>query len=292
MAKTDIKTLQAAFEESRLIYDRYGARVSDTRKTSIHIFGSSSKGNSVYFTKIRTLIDLGLPMKRYTTIDPNFFFNVDYLILTHEHSDHINISTLVKILTTFPNVKVLIHPNMWEALIGTKLSSRVSEKQRAAILNANANSETLFDVPTERSHFISAKGVQLLATREHLPFTFTPHVVSHGPIKNLAIELYYEKTRALYSSDLDTVEPTEIESSLLQGLPTNRKFDIICLEANYDTEVLNKYLLEHPTDSHAAGNLRHISEQDAQKYVNSHLVQDGLYIPLHASRAFGTFFQN
>lgn len=292
MTKTDLKTLQTSYEESRLIYDRYGSRITDDRKTSIHIFGSSSKGNSVYFTKIRTLIDLGLPMKRYTTIDPNFFYNVDFVILTHEHSDHINIATLTKILTTFPNVKVLIHPNMWGALIGPKLSKRVSEKQLKIIIDANGGSETLPNIANNDSHFISAEKVQLLASREHLPFTFTPHVVSHGPIKNLAIELYYQTTRALYSSDLDTVDPIENPSSLTLGLPENRKFDIICLEANYDEEILTKYLEEHPGDSHAAGNLRHISEQSAMIYVHSHLKLEGSYIPLHASRAFGTYFQD
>lgn len=292
MAKTDLKTMRAAFEESKLIYDRYGARVEDERKTHIHIFGSSSKGNSVYFTKIRTLVDLGLPMKRYNAVVENFFYGVDYVILTHEHSDHINIATLTKILTTFPHVKVLIHPNMWEALIGSKLSSRVSDKQRGIILDGNGGSKELPLIASESSHFISAEHAQLLATREHLPLTFTPHVVTHGPIKNLAIELHYQTTRALYSSDLDTVEPITVESELLQGLPTNRKFDIICLEANYDKDILNQYLLEHPTDSHAAGNLRHISEQDAQVYVNNHLKMNGVYIPLHASRAFGTFFQD
>ena len=291
MAKTDIKTLMAASEESKLIYDRYGARITDGRKTAIHIFGSSSKGNSVYFTKVRTLIDLGLPMKRYQAIDENFFFNVDFVILTHEHSDHINISTLTRILTNFPNVKVLIHPNMWKALIGSQLSKRVSENQREKIIAGNNGNEELPKLVDSESHFISAEHVHLLSTRDHLPFTFTPHVVSHGPIKNLAIELYYEKTRALYSSDLDTVEPLEVESSLVQGLPTNRKFDIICLEANYDEERLNEYLLAHPTDSHAAGNLRHISEQSAYKYISTHLKENGVYIPLHASRSFGTFFQ-
>lgn len=298
------KSTLAAYEESLLVYDRYNATVKDNRAKKVHIFGSSSKGNSVYFTEIRTLIDLGLPMKRYNLIDPNFFFNVDYIILTHEHPDHVNIATLSKIIKTYPAIKILIHPNMWQALIGPKCHKRVSEKHLATILSANADqttlisetdslveNEQLFQGAPKSRQFVSADRVQLLSTREHLPFVFTPHVVSHGPIKNLAIELNYQSTRILYASDLDSVQPTAAMDALNEGLPTLREFDIICLEANYDETYLNQYLQERPQDLHAQGNLRHISEQAAQWYINQHLKESGIYIPLHASRMFGTYFQ-
>lgn len=288
------KSTIAAYEEALLIYDRYSTHVNDARRSQIHIFGSSSKGNSVYFTKIRTLIDLGLPMKRYNAIEKHFFNNVDFIILTHEHSDHINVATLTNVLKNYPHVKIIIHPNMWQALIGMQLQKRVSEKQLATILAGNNNESKLvstIDYYESSRKLVSAESVLLLRTREHLPFTFTPHVVTHGPIKNLAIELYYYKTRVLYSSDLDTVDPIDPTVSVAKGLPTTRMFDIICLEANYDEVLLNKFLADHPDDSHALNNLRHISEQAAQRYISQHLKSDGIYVPLHASRVFGTYFQ-
>lgn len=288
------KSQIAAYEEAMLVYDRYGVNVSDDRRSQVHIFGSSSKGNSVYLTKIRTLIDLGLPMKRYTMVDSNFFTKVDYIILTHEHADHVNISTLTNVLKNHPHVTVIIHPNMWQALIGEPLRKRVSEKQLASILAANGNTLDLnrfVNYSHNCAQFVSAEYPLLLRTREHLPFVFTPHVVTHGPIKNLAIELYYLTTRILYASDLDTVLPIQDSDKHTLGLPTNHSFDIVCLEANYDEQLLAKHLAEYPGDAHAMSNLRHISEQAAQTYVANHLHSDGIYIPLHASRSFGTYFQ-
>lgn len=294
MAKhTDI---EKSYSEARLVYDKYGIRVKDDRKQAVHIFGSSSDGNSVYFPEIRTLIDLGLPIKRYNLIDPAFFYNVDYILLTHEHSDHINISTITKILNNYPNVKFIIHPNMWETLISPKLEKRVSQKQLESILNANNNSKTVLPYETEGSHFIAGNVGQLLATREHLPFTYKSYLVQHGPITNIAIELNYSNLNKnqsiLYSSDLDSVKPKEfVDGHSTEGLPTNKQYDIICLEANYDDNILTQYLAEHPGDARASSNLRHISEQESKWYVDQHLKTEGIYIPLHASSTFGTYLQ-
>ena len=54
---------------------------TDTRLNDLHIFGSSSKGNSIYFKDGRFLIDLGFPYKKYIEYDRNFFLKVDFIFL-------------------------------------------------------------------------------------------------------------------------------------------------------------------------------------------------------------------
>lgn len=289
--------------ESRLIYNKTGIRTIDKRADNIEIIGSSSSGNSVFFKKYRTLIDLGLPMKRFKIIRDNFFDDVDYLILTHEHSDHLNFATLDYILKNHPHVKIIVHPNLWSAMVGTIVEKRRTQKQLDNIIFVNNNSYEL-NLYTENSRFIPGNHALLLQTRTDFTFTFTPYLVTHGKIYNIAIVLNTGLESILYSSDLDTIDEVVSFTGIKTGLPTNRLFDIIALEANYNTQILTTFitnstsLLETEPEnkklkselSHAISNLRHISEEVSWEYVKKYLKNDGLFIPLHASRSFGTYF--
>ena len=65
------------------------SQLNDTLKPlPFYFFGSGSSGNSVYLTRLHTLIDLGFPYNHYANLNPNFFLDVDFLILTHEPYDH------------------------------------------------------------------------------------------------------------------------------------------------------------------------------------------------------------
>ena len=64
------------------------------------------------------------------------------------------------------------------------------------------------------------------------------------------------------------------------------------LEANYDKEILDPILQKDPHNARALGNKRHISEQEAWKYVSLSLSSTGLFVPLHASTTFGTLVQD
>jgi len=66
----------------------------------INIINSGSDGNAIiYYDDI--LVDCGLPFKK---IEP-YLKNIKYILLTHEHADHFNISTIKKIASNFPLIK-------------------------------------------------------------------------------------------------------------------------------------------------------------------------------------------
>jgi phosphoribosyl 1,2-cyclic phosphodiesterase len=64
------------------------------------IISTGSKGNSVVIGK--TMIDCGVPFK---TIKESLY-DVNTLLLTHIHSDHIKASTLKNIVIMFPHIKI------------------------------------------------------------------------------------------------------------------------------------------------------------------------------------------
>lgn len=58
------------------------------------------------------LIDPG----SYSTIDVDALQNFDYLLITHEHMDHMHIPLIKKLLGKFPNTEVFSNPSISEIL--------------------------------------------------------------------------------------------------------------------------------------------------------------------------------
>lgn len=312
--------------EITYMYDNQKNRIYG-KNLPVHLFGSSSSGNSVYLELINLLIDLGLPFKRYHDFNPNFFNNVKYVILTHEHGDHLNPATLKKLITNYPNIKFFITNRLLTQIlhlprINTKVSPDLirSAKDRFILIN-------------ELDTGIFANGYDLTSFHGSY-YKFKPYLTEHGDLTNIAIDIEIKnpKRHVLYASDLDTFEPRETiipnnfydpnysqNTPILlhtQGLPQvnqNELYDVILLEANYDRDIVehvishNSNLLRtikqkepnnitaikalHNIITKALGNKRHISEQQAWSYVERHLKADGAFIPLHASSTYGTLIQ-
>lgn len=273
------------------IYDRDHDRKHLTT-LPLHFFGSSSKGNSIYLEQLNVVIDLGFPYKRYTEINPNFWSYVDYLILTHEHSDHLNQATLMHILRSNPNVKILISPDMAHTI--------VSEKFNKANRSSGISTKNQELIKTDyRDRFLSFNHAYHLTNRYGEEFQVIPHRTKHGDIFNVAIEIIAPQRHLhlLYASDLDenNFDPEWIKQHPeVEGLPhdPDDMFNLIFLEANYDKNLIDEALSRDPNDIKALGNLRHISEQRAWWYVERHLSPTGYFIPLHASSMYGTLVQH
>lgn len=257
-------------------YDKFRNRKFDL-DLPVHIFGTSSAGNSVYLSGINTLIDLGLPYNRYKNVSPDFFLEVDYIILTHIHGDHLNPATLKHILTAYPHIKILLTTEMANDI---QTTPRVNKTLSSEIIQQHIN------------QFQTAQHCTLKSRKAE--FEFIPHKVPHGDIVNIAIEIRYHNKHILYSSDIDTLDDLSQQDTPLEGIPHPKpgdEFDIAFLEANYDADLLNKALEINPNDIKAKGNLRHMSEQEAWNYIQHYLKDDGIFMPLHASSTFGTLIQ-
>lgn len=310
-------------QEHLYIYNKFKKRIpvanAPLKPLPFYFFGSGSSGNSVYLNRLHTLIDLGFSYKKYSDFDPNFFLDVDYIILTHEHSDHFKFPTFYKILKMSPNVKFIMSQRMFNVITEPDPAKNKIAKQISGNFAEKINSLS----NQYRSRFIVINNDQptmVLTTRHQVEFWFTPHMVSHGDIQNLAIEITTRQfgIHLLYSSDIDHLldttggdqirhlglplnyttreninDPNFIpHQNAIQLQPLTNPFNLMFLEANYDKNILQKALEKNPFDAHAQGNLRHISEQEAWEYINLALSDDGLFIPLHASTTFGTLIQD
>jgi len=65
-----------------------------------NVIASGSSGNAVVIGNI--LIDCGIP---YHMLKDSLY-DIDFLLITHEHSDHVNKMTLNTIIRKFPNIKI------------------------------------------------------------------------------------------------------------------------------------------------------------------------------------------
>lgn len=245
-------------------------------KLPIHLFGTGSEGNSVYLRPQKTLIDLGLPYIRYQEYDENFFFDVNYIIITHHHGDHLNPSTLLRIMDNYPHIKVIMLPFMYEYITSEhyrpeykrKLDANGEQvyelgpdfqpvKNKPVYETDQYGNKILENLPYKEKfekhtfRIIYATHELELTTHERRSFTFNPLTTKHGDIVNLAIEIHDPELdfHLLYASDLDDLNGNRVfedykgEQQHITGLKQeDTNYNIALLEANYDEETVNVYL--------------------------------------------------
>lgn len=291
------------------IYNRNHQRIKENNnQNSFFFFGSGSSGNSVYLKESHLLIDLGFAYHKYITMVPKFWYDVRYVLLTHEHSDHLNETTLMHLLEVYPHLRFIMSKRMFKRITSIMFFNRFNKnkakalEQQDLLKNKYYQRFILIDADQDNQPFTIYQNDLTLP-----PVQITPHFVSHADIINVAYEITTPTHHILYSSDLDHVfaprpkDSDRIDESMSLPLEYNsagnvkifeHPFNIIFLEANYDADYLKQFLESHPNDVHARGNLRHISEQEAWQYIQYALANNGIFIPLHASTTFGTLVQD
>lgn len=307
-------------QELKSIYNKWRQRQFGKR-IPVHVFGSGSEGNSVYLKPYHTLVDLGLPFKIYQEYSPTFFLDVDYIILTHHHSDHLNPSTLIRVLKNYPHIRVIISDFMWNYITSDNFKPEYMKREKGEqvpfghdiAFKTDENGNRLKKPPKYRDDFLAHSSKfrhavpQTLVTHTKKEFLFEPLTVKHGDIVNIAIQISDPELEFefLYASDLDNLngERTFIDcfgnTQHVTGLNQNRIYTCMFLEANYDEQILQNWYdnldINDPEyrgkKARADGNLRHISEQEAGRYIERFLAEGGLFVPLHASKTFGTLRQ-
>ncbi|MCC2248938.1 hypothetical protein JUJ52_03065 [Virgibacillus sp. AGTR] len=308
-------------EELKSIYNKWRQRQFGKR-IPVHVFGSGSEGNSVYLKPHHTLIDLGLTFKSYQEYSPTFFLDVDYLIITHHHGDHLNPATLHRVLCNYPHIKVIMSEFMWKMITSDDYKPEYKKRKKGEIipfghdpLYQTDNSGRRIKKPSKWANAfllnqsrVYIAEAQTLVTHDGKKFLFEPLTVKHGDIVNIAVQISDPELEFefLYASDLDNLGGertfTDCYGNIqhVTGLDQKRRYTCMFLEANYDETILQNWYNNLSEDdpnyrgkkARADGNLRHISEQEASVYIEQHLDENGLFVPLHASKTFGTLHQS
>lgn len=314
-------TYHSKNEELKSIYNKWLQRQFGKR-IPVRVFGSGSDGNSIYLKAYHTLVDLGLPYKFYQDYDPTFFLDVDYIVLTHHHGDHLNPATLTRILNNYPHIRIILSQFMWDMITSDDYKPEYEKREEGEavpfghdpIFKTDASgrriqkSSKLAPTFLEYQTKFHIAAPQTLVTHSGKKFWFEPLTVKHGDIVNIAVQISDPELEFefLYASDLDNLDGertfTDYRGNLqrVTGLRNDSIYTCIFLEANYDEKILQAWYddldINDPDyrgkKARADGNLRHISEQETAAYIERYLVEGGLFVPLHASKTFGSLYQN
>lgn len=65
------------------------------------IISSGSKGNCVVINDV--MVDCGVPFNKIKDV----LYDIKYLLITHVHTDHLNIQTLTAIIQQFPRIQII-----------------------------------------------------------------------------------------------------------------------------------------------------------------------------------------
>lgn len=248
------------------------------------ILTTGSKGNAILIDDI--LIDAGLTTKKLKALVS--FDDIKHVFVSHKHSDHFDKPLIRAFITN--GTQVYLPKGVREKLDDEgKLDWREYDNVHA--------------IPDDCEF-------------ECGDYHVTAVPQKHWDIVNYAYVLTKGDERYLYSTDLDTLEP----SDLGEGLYGLGKFDVIFLEGNYDEEWLREYIVSGvsllddgfdfetltsdelnkwvrknypliPRDMagglfRAVQNMRHLSKQQARAYVRDHLKPGGKYYEIHRSSMF------
>lgn len=208
------------------------------------IICSGSKGNCVVINNV--MVDCGTAYKNIK----DKLYDVDYLLVTHRHGDHLGKRTYKKIREEFPNVVVI------------------------------GNSDVSDAVDSDIDYVVDAESVLDVGEYEFNTFKCIHDVPNQGYYWDWVDPESSEKVAIIYATDTHDY----------RYAPRKKKFDYLFLESNHDTNKLNaiKYDSKKKYGYDAYGNgLRHASTQICKGYYYMHRKsEDSELIELHKSERF------
>lgn len=258
----------------------------------VRILATGSSGNCVLIGGT-VLVDAGINFKHFSEFDIPLE-QIACCVITHKHGDHMNKPFVRKML-----------------LSGIPV-----------IMSQDSAADLQMEGKINVEELVENRTIRFLRKDETYRFgdklCMSAHPQKHHDIINYALVFEDNGSRLLYSTDLDSLEPTDTGEGLLHlGM-----FDTILLEGNYDESYLRSYIeymisiapeAEDPGEMdnneleqwvkrnyrmlpdevarnafRAIQNHRHLSKQQARAYVKTHLKSGGSYYEIHRS---GTFYE-
>lgn len=257
----------------------------------VRILATGSSGNCVLVNGT-VLVDAGITFKLFKEYGL-VLEQIACCVITHKHGDHMNKAFTRKLLTS--NIPVYMSQDS------------AADLQTEGMLNVE--------------EYVDRNLIRFLKAGEVYWFdgdniSMTAHPQKHHDIVNYALVFEDNETRMLYSTDLDSLEPSDVG----EGLMHLGRFDILLLEGNYDETYLRSYIeymisiapeAENPGEMdnnelelwvkknykvlpdevarnafRAIQNHRHLSKQQARAYAETHLNPGGAYYEIHRSSTF------
>lgn len=221
----------------------------------VNVISTGSAGNCVIIDN-KIMIDAGLGDKDIgSALD-----EIDYLLITHRHGDHLNLGALKKLHKRKP----------W------KLDKclYVNEDVKQKIIESH---NTRFDYVPKDEHIIGNESIFQLETDEYT-YEVETFKLEHD-VENQGFVITREDGLTMvYATDTNTMK-----------YAPHREYDYIVVEANYDEDkIFDAMLSENFEDRfRASRNFRHLSIQQFKEFVRTHRHTKTEIYALHESGAFG-----
>lgn len=224
---------------------------------NIEIVGTGSSGNCIIIDD-SIMIDVGLPNK----VLQDRVLDVEYILITHRHGDHLNIPVLNKLHKTKPwALQKMLHVNedtLNFILERSKLLGRELVLPEANIITDKKE----FEIKTKNDTY-TLETFELFHDVENYGFVITKESTGENLI---------------FATDTNSMKEAP-----------RRKYDYIIVEGNYDEDKLFEAMLadDFQTRHRAFRNTRHFSVQQFEKFVLEHRKPESVIYQLHASGTFG-----
>lgn len=207
-----------------------------------NILASGSSGNAVRIRNI--MIDCGIPFTKMR----DELYKCQYLLITHEHQDHVKEATLGQIVKWFPNIEIY-------------------STYKVARLNDEITAINTDYLP-----------IYLPRARCRMWAIPVPH---NTPC--FGYVLRFEDADVIYATDLKNTITLE-EFTEENGL----RYDYTFLESNYDELKLRMLgdSWHGQYNAYVDSSERHLSKDESLRFYAKHKKEGGEFIELHKSRRF------
>ena len=204
------------------------------------IIQTGSNGNAVIYND-DIMVDCGVP---FSKIKP-YYKNIKLLLLTHQHSDHFNKTTIKKLIDYRPTLYICCGEWLVQSLVDIEVP-----KKNIIILPMNVSQN------------------------------FGKYIITPFPAKHDVFNCGYKIK--IQKDDYKIFHATDINS--LQNIEA-KNYDLYCLEANYDEEELKTRLKEKNDNGEYAYEYRvlqtHLSKEECNRFLIANMGNNSECIYLH-----------
>lgn len=206
------------------------------------VIASGSSGNAVRIRNI--MIDCGIPFNKMK----DELYKCQYLLITHDHQDHVKPATLSQIEKWFPNIEIF----------STYKVARISDSVTA----------------------INTDYLPIWLTKSRCNMWAVP--VPHNTLC-FAYVLKFEDLEVVYATDLKNTEDLSRFTE-----ENGFQYDYTFLESNYDETKLRILgdSWHGQYNAYVDSSERHLSKDDSLKFYVKYRTEGGEYIELHKSTRF------
>ncbi|MDO4728414.1 MAG: MBL fold metallo-hydrolase [Bacteroidota bacterium] len=213
-----------------------------------NVIGSGSSGNAIIYDK-KILVDCGVSFK---ALQP-YLKEIKIVLLTHKHSDHLNLRTLQILQSHRPTLRIACCSWLVEELPNLK-NIDVLE------IGKMYNYGSLKVSPVKAYHDVPNCGWRIFLA----PLSFG---------EGLGVRKIFHIT----------------DTAHLEGI-TARNYDLYAIEHNYCEEKVEKAIREARAEGkycHAIGSIQtHLSVQQAQAFIKKNASENSQVLELHKSKHF------